>query len=449
MNRLTRCARFVTFSFSLLALPLVTLAQASAPAASAYAITHAKIFTLAGPPIEDGSLVIRDGKIAAVGANIEIPAGVQVIDGKGLQIYPGLFDSVTQMGLREIGAVSATVDETETGDFNPDVVAATAVLPSSEHITVTRAAGITEVLAVPASGGMDSFGSSGFIGGQASAIHMAGWTINDMLLKKSAAMVINWPSIETRTFDFTTFSIKEKPYTEAKQEYDKKIDELADWLDRARHYTQAMGHAGPADYNADVRLESLAPVVRGQLPVLVFADDARDIRNAVEFCDKQKLKMILAGGLEAYKVKDLLRSKGVPVILRPVLTEVQQEDDAYDRLLTQPAELSAAGVKFAMASFDNSFSRRLGQNAANAVAHGLSYDEALKAVTLYPAQIFGLADQVGTLENGRIANLIVTNGDPLELTTDVKYLFIHGQITSLDNKQLRLYEKYSHRPSSK
>jgi len=449
VNRLTRCARFVTFSFSLLALPLVTLAQASAPAATAYAITHAKIFTLAGPPIEDGSLVIRDGKIAAVGANIEIPAGVQVIDGKGLQIYPGLFDSVTQMGLREIGAVSATVDETETGDFNPDVVAATAVLPSSEHITVTRAAGITEVLAVPASGGMDSFGSSGFIGGQASAIHMAGWTINDMLLKKSAAMVINWPSIETRSFDFTTFSIKEKPYTEAKQEYDKKVDELADWLDRARHYAQAMGHAGPADYNADVRLESLAPVVRGQLPVLVFADDARDIRNAVEFCDKQKLKMILAGGLEAYKVKDLLRSKGVPVILRPVLTEVQQEDDAYDRLLTQPAELSAAGVKFAMASFDNSFSRRLGQNAANAVANGLSYEEALKAVTIYPAQIFGLADQVGTLENGKIANLIVTNGDPLELTTDVKYLFIHGQITSLDNKQLRLYEKYSHRPSSK
>jgi imidazolonepropionase-like amidohydrolase len=449
VNRLTRFARFVTFSFSLLALPLVTLAQASAPAATAYAITHAKIFTLAGPPIEDGSLVIRDGKIAAVGANIEIPAGVQVIDGKGLQIYPGLFDSVTQMGLREIGAVSATVDETETGDFNPDVVAATAVLPSSEHITVTRAAGITEVLAVPASGGMDSFGSSGFIGGQASAIHMAGWTINDMLLKKSAAMVINWPSIETRSFDFTTFSIKEKPYTEAKQEYDKKVDELADWLDRARHYAQAMGHAGPADYNADVRLESLAPVVRGQLPVLVFADDARDIRNAVEFCDKQKLKMILAGGLEAYKVKDLLRSKGVPVILRPVLTEVQQEDDAYDRLLTQPAELSAAGVKFAMASFDNSFSRRLGQNAANAVANGLSYEEALKAVTIYPAQIFGLADQVGTLENGKIANLIVTNGDPLELTTDVKYLFIHGQITSLDNKQLRLYEKYSHRPSSK
>jgi len=430
-----------------LSLPLFAPAQSPQPATS-YAITHAKIFTLTGAPIDDGTVVINNGKIVAVGPNVEVPAGAQVIDGKGLQIYPGLFDSITQMGLREIGAVSATVDETETGDFNPDIVAATAVLPSSEHITVTRAAGITEVLAVPASGGMDSFGASGLLGGQASAIHLSGWTINDLLIKKSAAMVINWPTIETRSFDFSTFSVKEKPFTDAKQEYQKKVDELADWLERARHYVQAMGHAGPADYDRDVRLESLAPVVRGQLPVLVFADQARDIRNAVEFCDKQKLKMILAGGAEAYKVKDLLRSKQVPVILSPVLAAPSEEDDAYDRLLTQPAELKAAGVQFAFASFDNSFARRLGQNAANAVAHGLSYDDALKAVTLYPAQIFGLADQFGTLEPGKIANLIVTNGDPLELTTDVRYLFIRGQLTSMDNKQLRLYEKYNNRPKT-
>jgi imidazolonepropionase-like amidohydrolase len=448
VKRTSGTIRFAVLCVFSAILSAAAAAQSQQPPAT-YAIAHAKIFTVAGAPIEDGTIVISNGKIAAVGAAVAIPVGAQVIDGKGLQIYPGLFDSITQMGLREIGAVGATVDETETGDFNPDVVAATAVLPSSEHITVTRAAGITEVLAVPASGGMDSFGSSGFIGGQASAIHLSGWTINDMLIKKSAAMVINWPSIETRSFDFTTFSVKEKPYTDAKQEYEKKIVELTDWIERARHYAQAMGHAGPADYNADVRLESLAPVVRGQLPVLVFADQARDIRNAVEFCDKQKLKMILAGGLEAYKVKDLLRSKNIPVILRPVLTEVSEEDDPYDRLLAQPAELSAAGVKFAFASFDNSFARRLGQNAANAVAYGLSYDEALKAVTLYPAQIFGLADQLGTLENGKVANLIVTNGDPLELTTDVRYLFIRGQLTSTDNKHLRLYEKYKDRPSAK
>jgi len=145
-------------------------AQTAAPASKAYALVHAKIFTLAGGAIESGTLVIRDGKIAAVGAQVEVPQDAQVIDAAGLQIYPGLFDPVTQMGLREIGAVSATVDSTETGNYNPDVVAATAVSPSSEHIPVTRAAGITEVLAVPASGGMDSFGGAGIIGGQASAI---------------------------------------------------------------------------------------------------------------------------------------------------------------------------------------------------------------------------------------------------------------------------------------
>ena len=422
-------------------------AQAQQPA-STYAITHAKITTLVGLAIDDGTLVIKDGKVAAVGssASVEVPAGAQIIDGKGLQVYPGLFDAVTQIGLSEISAVSSTVDSSETGNFNPDVIAATAVSPSSEHIPVTRASGITEVLAVPASGGFDSGGGRSVVGGQASAFSLAGWTMDDMQIKRSVAMVINWPTIQTRTFDFATFTRKERPYTEAKQEYEKQVNELTDWVDRARHYAQASGHGGPSDFERDVKLEALAPVVRGQLPVLVFADRARDIRNAVEFCDKQKLKMILAGGEEAYQVKELLRSKNVPVILRPMLSLPREEDDPYDALLSQPAQLYEAGVKFAIGSFDNSFARRLGQNAANAVAHGLPYEQALKAVTIYPAQIFGLGDQVGTLETGKIANVIVTNGDPLELTTDVKYLFIRGQLTSTDNRHKRLYEKYSNRP---
>jgi imidazolonepropionase-like amidohydrolase len=440
---------FNTLRISLMVVAICGLSSlAAAQSATTYAITHAKIFTLAGSTIEDGTLIIRDGKIAAVGVTLDIPAGAQVIDAKGLQIYPGFFDSVTQMGLREIGAVSATVDSTETGNFNPDVVAATAVSPSSEHIPVTRAAGITEVLAVPGSGGFDSGGSSNVIGGQASAIHMAGWEIDDMLIKKSAAMVVNWPAIETESFDFSTFSRKEKPFTEAKQEYDKQVNELTEWLERARHYAQAMEKGSGARYDRDLKLEALVPVVRGELPLLVVADRLREIRNAVEFCDKQKLKMILAGGSEAYKVKDLLRSKGISVILRPPLELPPDEDDAYDRMMSQPAELAAAGVRFAIASFDNSFARRLGQNAATAVAYGLPYEEALKAVTIYPAQIFGMSDQIGTLEQGKLANLIVTNGDPLELTTDVKYLFIKGQLTSMDNKHLRLHEKYAKRPKA-
>ena len=438
--------RLVAIAIAAVACTFFLSASAQAQTPTTYALTHAKIFTLAGAPIEDGTLVIRDGKIAAVGANVEVPTGAQIIDAKGLQIYPGLFDPLTQMGLSEISAVNATVDSSETGPYNPDVVAATAVFPSSEHIPVTRAAGITEVLVAPASGGFDFNGSRGVIGGQASAIHLSGWTINEMLLKKTAAMVLTWPTIQTSSFDFATFSRKEKPFSEAKQDYEKQVNELTDYLDRARHYAQALGHGGPSDFQRDVKLEALAPVLRGQLPVLVFADRARDIRNAVEYCDKQKLKMILAGGEEAYQVKDLLRSKGIPVILRPTLTLPAEEDDAYDRLLTQPAELAAAGVKFAFGSFDNSFARRLGQQAANAVAYGLPYEEALKAVTIYPAQILGVSDQVGTLETGKIANIIVTNGDPLELTTDIKFLFIKGQNTSLDNRHLRLYEKYSNRP---
>jgi imidazolonepropionase-like amidohydrolase len=419
---------------------------AQTPGSADYAITHAKIFTLAGPPIEDGTVVIHEGKIAAVGAGVSIPAGVQVIDAKGLQVYPGLFDPVTQMGLSEIGAVSATVDTTETGSFNPDVIAATAILPSSEHIPVTRASGITEVIAAPASGGFDSRGATNLVGGQASAIHLAGWTAEEMLISKRAAMVVDWPGIESRSFDFSTFTNKEKSFADAKKEYDKQVNELADFIEQARHYAQALQSSNGAAVRRDVKLEALAPVIHGEMPLLVFADKARQIRDAVEFCDKQKLKIILAGAAEASKEKDLLRSKGVPVILRPTLGEPPEEDDAYDRLLTQPEELRAAGIKIAFGSFDNSFARRLGQSAANAVAHGLPYEEGLKAVTLYPAQMFGLDAQLGTVETGKTANLIVTNGDPLDVTTDVRYLFIKGQLTSTDNKQKALYEKYLNRP---
>ena len=440
--------RFVNFLSMMVATALFSAGICKAQGSAAdVAITHAKIFTLAGAPIEDGTVVIHDGKIAAVGAGISIPANAQVIDAKGLQVYPGLFDPVTQMGLSEIGAVSATVDTTETGQFNPDVTAATAILPSSAHIPVTRASGITEVIAAPASGGFDSRNANTLVGGQASAIHLAGWTAEEMLINKRAAMVVDWPGVETRSFDFSTLSNKEKTFAEAKKEYDAKVNELADYIEQARHYAQAL-QTPSGSFQRDVKLEAMVPVVRGEMPLLVFADKARQIRDAVEFCDKQKLKIILAGGIEAWKVKDLLRSKGVPVILKPTLAEPPEEDDAYDRLLTQPEELRAAGIKIAFGSFDNSFARRLGQNAANAVAHGLPYEEGLKGVTLYPAQMFGLDAHLGTVETGKTANLIVTNGDPLDVTTDVRYVFIKGQLTSTDNKQKALYEKYLNRPKA-
>ena len=437
-----KLASRIAFAFllALLALPLW-----AAPATNVYAIKGAKIYTLAGAPIENGTVIIRDGKIAAVGANVEIPSDAQVIDATGLEIYPGLFDPVTQIGLNEVGAVSATVDVTELGDYNPDLVAATAVNPASAHIPVTRASGITHVVAVPGSSGFDSPGG-GVITGQASAFNLAGWTMDDMQINRSVAMVINWPSLDTRTFDFSTFTVKHKPYADAKKEYDAAIDSLNDWLDRARHYAQAKEKGSPADFERDLKLEALVPVVEGKLPVLVIAGEARDIRNAVDFCSKQNLKMILADGSEAWKVKDLLKEKNIPVILGPTERLPDEEDAPYDKPMTQPAELQAAGIEIAFSSFGTSFSRRLSQYAGTAVGYGLPHDEALKAVTLNAAKMFGIADQLGTIETGKMANLIVTNGDPLEIATQVRYLFIKGRLTSTDNRQLDLYEKYRQRP---
>ncbi len=418
-------------------------AQETNPAS--YAIKGGKVYTLAGAPVENGTVVIRDGKIVAVGASVAIPADAQVIDATGLEVYPGMFDAITQIGLAEISQVSSTMDVTELGNYNPELVAATAVNPASAYIPVTRANGITEVIAAPGTAGFD-LQSGGIVTGQASAFHLAGWTMNDMQLNRSVAMVINWPSIQTRTFDFATFSVKEKPYTEAKKEYDKTVNDLSDWLDRARHYAQVKEKGSPALYQRDLKLESLVPVVEGKLPVLVIADDQRDIRNAVEFCAKQNLKMILGGGSEAWKVKELLKEKKIPVVLGPTERIPDKDDTPYDKPMTQPSELFAAGIPFAFSSFGTSFSRRLPQYAGASVAYGLPHDEALKAVMLNAAQIFGLGDQLGTLETGKLANIIVTSGDPLELQTQVKYLFIKGQLTSTANRHSDFYEQYRKRP---
>jgi len=410
-----------------------------------YAIRDAKVVTLAGPPVDHGTVVIRDGKIAAVGASVEVPAGAQVIDGKGLEVYPGLFDAVSDLGLTEVEAVNATVDTTDIGTYNPQLVAMAAVHPASELIPVARANGITHALAAPLGGG--GFGGGGeVISGQASAINLAGWTIEEMLIRRSVAMVVNWPTMETRTFDFATFSLKERPFTEVKQDYDKKINELTTLIERARHYAQVMDKGSVANYDRDLKLEALAPVVRGQLPLLVLADEKREIRSAVEFCDKQKLKMILGGGSESYKVRDLLAAKHIPVILGPTQSLPEKEDASYDQSYVTAGQLAAAGIKIAFATFNASRARRLPYQAANCVPYGLPYEEALKAVTLYPAQILGLADQLGTIEPGKMADLIVTDGDPLAIPTLVHYLFIHGELTSTDNKHLRLYEEYRKRP---
>lgn len=412
-------------------------------AAGLYAIQNAKIVTLAGPAIDRGTIVIERGKIKAVGASVTVPPGAEIINGEGLQVYPGLFDSISQLGLTEIGqGVNGSVDATELGAYNPQVIAATAVNPVSEHLPVARANGLTHATAVP------GLGTATTLGGQASVIHLSGWTVEEMLVKKSVAQVLNWPSLEEGRggFDFATFSARRRPFAEVKADYEKKVHELDDWFERARRYAQAREHEEASGRDRDLKLEALVPVVKGELPLLIHADRERDIKNAIEFCEKQKVKMILASGVDSYKIADLLAKKNIPVILGPTQELPSTDDEPYDIRNTTPGVLQKAGVKFALATFNSSDSRTLPYEIGNAVSYGLSWDDAIKAITVTPAQIFGLADQLGTLEVGKTANLFITTGDPLEIRTSVKYLFINGQPTSLENRHHQLYEKWRGRP---
>ncbi|MBI3405084.1 MAG: hypothetical protein HY046_06460 [Acidobacteria bacterium] len=240
--------------FGLFSLAAVIAVMPTPAAAQTYAITGAKIWTMAGAPIEGGTVVIKDGKIMAVGKGISVPSGAKVIDGKGLEVYPGFFDSVSEMGLIEIGqGASGTVDNREVGDFNPQLVAATSFHVESEHIPVARAAGVTTVVSAPGQGG--GFGGGGtVIGGQASILDLNGWAAAEMTEKRSAALVLNWPTVNTGTFDITTFSFRRRPFTEVKQEYDRRVAELGDLLESARHYAhdsrrrpQGIPREGPAE----------------------------------------------------------------------------------------------------------------------------------------------------------------------------------------------------------
>lgn len=418
--------------------------EARAQEASAYALTGGRIHTLAGETIERGTVVIRDGLVEAVGADVRAPDDARRIDVSGLHVYPGMFDAITRLGLTEIGAVDVTNDMQELGRYNPHLTAATAVHPASEHIPVTRANGITHALSAP---------SGGVVSGRASLIHLDGWTVEEMLGVEAAAMVISFPTIQTREFNFQTFEVEERPFEEAREAFEEEVAELDEWMEAASHYAHARAEGGDR-VARDLRLEALARVVSGEMPAVIQADSERDIRNAIDFAERHGIRMILSGsgggfsggGQEAWKVADLLAEKEIPVILAPTQRTPDTRDAPYDEPYAAPGKLHEAGVRFAFATSSSSSARTLPYEAGMAVPYGLPREEALKAITLYPAQIFGVDDRLGSIEAGKIANLFVTDGDPLEITTRVEHLFIQGRPTSTDNKHRQLYERYRARP---
>jgi len=406
-------------------------------AAQDLVIRGGTVHTLAGPDIPNGAVLVRDGTIAAVGPTVDAPADAVVIDATGRHVYPGLFDAITRLGLTEIGAVDVTNDLAELGTFNPHLLGATAVHPASEHIPVARANGITHAVATPEA-------RPGGIGGQGSLIDLDGWTIEEMLVSPSVGLVVAWPGIETRGFDFATSSRRDRSYRDAKRLHDQRVDSLEAWFDAARQYRHAV--AADSTVPRDLRLAAFGPVLAGDLPLLVSANTTREILEAVAFAERQQVRIVILEGSEAWKVADTLAAKHVPVILGRTAALPTSENEEYDEMYAQPGKLYAAGVRFAISTFDASDSRTLPFEAGFAVPYGLPAEEALKAITRSPAEILGVADRLGTIEPGKIANLIVTDGTPLEIRTQVSHVIIAGRDVSLENRHHALYEKYRARP---
>ncbi|MGQ9917937.1 MAG: amidohydrolase family protein [Bryobacteraceae bacterium] len=418
-----------------------------------FLLRNATVHPVSAPAMENASVLVVDGRIAEVGAKIAPRGKVKVIDARGLHVYPGLIDSGSPIGLAEIASVRETVDTGEIGDFNPQLRALIAVNPSSEHIPVVRANGITTVLVTPgATGGTPGGGAAGsLIAGQASLMHLDGWTWEEMEIRRSAALQMTWPVIQMprgRGGDFEALLLglgaRRTTFAEARRNQQQQVQKIQDFFDAARRYQKAK--AAGAAVDPDLRFEAMIPVLEGKEPLMITAAQEREIREALDFAVRERLRIVLAGVRRPGKTLEEIAKRNIPVILGTTFVTPLEEDDPYDDPFTLPGRLHKAGVKFAFASFGVQFARNLPYQAAQAVPFGLPYDEALRSVTLSPAQIWGIDTEYGSIEKGKYADLIVTDGDPLEIRTQVKMMFIKGVPVDLESKHTRLYKRYSARP---
>ncbi len=420
-----------------------TTQQGVFPPRGVIAIRNARIVTVSGPDIENGTVVIRDGKIEAVGTTVNVPAGAQTIEGRGLSVYPGMIDAGTNMGLVEVPqGANGTVDLSEVGDLNPNAKAIIAVNPHSAHIAVTRVEGVTNTVTMP---------TGGLISGQAALINLLGTAAKEMAVVPQAALVINYPRIGGGGGGgFGGPPQQPANLSETLEANARQLEQVRKMLRDAEAYgrTQdayAKDRSLPRP-DTNIVFESMVPYVRGERPVIFRAEREAEIRGAIKFAEEMKLKPIILGGNDAWKVASLLKEKNVPVILTGVFSLPMREDDAYDTLYENAAKLKQAGVLFAISTGDSGPEvRNLPQYAGMAAAFGLSKADALKAVTLYPAQIMNVADRLGSIEVGKIANVVVTDGDLLEIRTRIRYLFIDGRPVVLSSRHTELNDSFKDR----
>ena len=395
--------------------------------AGVIALKGATVYPVSGPKIENGTVLIEGDKIAAVGSDVTIPPDAQRIDVAGLEIYPGLIDAGTTLGLIEVGAVRETHDFNEGGLFQPDLRTGTAINPDSELIPVARAGGITTVLSLP---------TGGVVSGRSSLIKLSGWTAPEMNVEEVVGLHVQWPRRPS-----------EEATKDQKENRKKRLRQLDELFTLAKHYNRVRSEDAELDALEDPRMEAMLPFVRGRRPVIIEADRQSEIAEALKFAEKHELKLILSGATDAWKLAEQLKQRDVAVITGPVMTGPLESYDPYDAPYANAHALHAAGVRFCIRSNSASNSRNAPFEAAQAVAYGLPAEEGLKAVTLYPAQILGVSDRLGSIEVGKLANLIITTGNPLQPTSQIKGIFIAGEPHEPVSKQTRLYEKYQQRMS--
>lgn len=433
VNMVALCAIGVVILSSVLVLPVRASDQIPAKAQDhPIAITGATIHPVSGPIIQRGTILFDKGKIVALGTNVTLPEKTEVIDAGGKHVYPGLISPDTYIGLVEIEAVRATRDNVETGTINPNIRAEVAVNPESEQIPVARANGITTMISAP---------SGALIAGTSAMLMLDGWTWEEMTLKAPLAMNVYWPRVNISREWWVRQSEEEQ-----KKEREAHVKELANAFRDARSYMTAKNaetEKGVPYHNTDMRWEAMIPVLEGKIPVVVWADEIQQIEAAVAWADQEKIRIIIGGGHDAWRLTDLLKHNGIAVLAGAIHRLPDRRFEEYDEPLMLPLKLYQAGIPFAIITQgESAHERNLPYQAATAAAYGLPKEEALKAITLSPAQIFGVADRVGSLDVGKDATLIVTTGDPLEIESAVTLEFIQGKRIDLSSRHTKLYEKY-------
>lgn len=409
--------------------------------AGTFAIVGARVVTVSGGVIENGTVVIQNGKITAVGAGAQVPAGAERIDGTGLSVFPGMIDAATGLGLAEISqGANATMDIAEVGTNNANAKAIAGINPHSSHVNVTRVNGITTVLSSPA---------GGMIAGQSALINLNGSTQGEMAVEGTAALVINFPRVAGGGFGGFGGG-QSQDFAELIRRRDTQIEELKKIFTAAQNHGRAIeaysrDKSLPAP-STDLSLEALVSYVRGQRPIIFTAERERDIRAIAKFVGEMKIRGIIVGGQEAWKAADVLKQNNIPVIYTNIYSLPVREDDPYDFLFAGPSKLKEAGVRFAISTGDQGAETRdLPYHAGLAGAYGLSKEDALRSVTIFPAEILGVADRLGSIEVGKMANLVVTDGDILDPRTNVKYVFIKGRLIPLTSRHTELFDSFKDR----